>query len=333
MDFYTEQGYLDINEIAKADAWLNVIIGARQVGKTYGALKYVVENKKEFILLRRTQSQIDIIGKQEFSPFKALERDLGIEITCRSLSKYTTGFYMNEELIGIAAALSTFSNLRGFSSNAEILIFDEFIPERHERPIKEEGAAFMNVYETINRNRELKGEKALQVLCLANANDIGNPIFMELDLINIAAKMKEKADRDIYINKDRGLQLVQIVRPSPISQMKSETALYKLTKNSAFKRMALENEFIDDTISIIKSLKLTDYVPLVTIADCTIYKHKSERLFYMSEHRTGSPPEYSTASADIERFRKKYVHLWSAYLGRKIVFENKLCSVIFEKLW
>ena len=326
MKIFDVNGFIDMPEILGKGFPFNLICGGRATGKTFGALKYVVEFKKDFILLRRTQSQIDIIGKQEFSPFRALERELNIDVTCKSLSKYTSGFYLNDELIGIAAALSTFSNLRGFSSNADLLIFDEFIPERHERPIKEEGAAFLNVVETCFRNRS-----NYQVLCLANANDIGNPLFMELDLVNVVAKMKEK-NQMVYQNRERGIQIINII-DSPISEKKRETALYKLVNDSSFKRMALDNEFIDDSIAVIKSLKLTDYLPVVTIANCTFYKHKSERMYYMSEHRTGSPDVYSTASADIEQFRKKYYYLYAAYLGRKIIFENKLCSVIFEKLW
>ena len=306
MNIYNENGYVDIKSILGNNLPFNFIVGGRGTGKTFGALDYVLTNKVNFILLRRTQAQIDIIGKKEFSPFKALERYHGIEVECKSISKYTSGFYVEDELIGLTCALSTFSNLRGFSSSADLLIFDEFIPERHERPIKEEGSAFLNVIETINRNRELDGGKPIQVLCLANANDIGNPIFMELGLVKIAEEMKLKG-REFYKNPQRGLLLVNLEN-SPISKQKEETALYKLIKDTSFKRMALSNEFIED-------------------------KHNSERKYYVSEHIKGRVDTYSTASADIEQFRKKYYYLWGSYLGRKIIFENKLCSVIFEKLW
>ena len=34
-NLYDENGWININEIAKLDKWLNVIIGPREVGKTY----------------------------------------------------------------------------------------------------------------------------------------------------------------------------------------------------------------------------------------------------------------------------------------------------------
>lgn len=331
MQIYDKTGYCNISEIVDQNMPFTFVVGGRGTGKTYGALKYVLENKIEFILMRRTQSQIDIIGRQEFSPFKALEDDLGIEVVCKSIAKNVSGFYVDDELIGSAVALSTFSNLRGFSSKAKILIYDEFIPERHERPIKEEGGAFFNVIETINRNRELKGEPPIQVLCLANSNDIGNPVFMEFNLIKTAESLNQNK-RPYYLNRDKGILLVNLV-DSPISAKKRETALYKAVGESQHKRMALDNDYIDDSIAQIKSLNLKEYIPILSIADCCFYKHKSEKRYYMSEHITGSPDRLTTASADIEQFRKKYYYLYSAYLGRRITFENKLCAVLFEKLW
>ena len=38
---YTNEGWLNFDYIASKGAWLNVIIGKRQVGKTYGTLKYM----------------------------------------------------------------------------------------------------------------------------------------------------------------------------------------------------------------------------------------------------------------------------------------------------
>ena len=86
----------------------------------------------------------------------------------------------------------------------QLWIFDEFIPERHERPIKNEGAAFLNAYETMNRNRELQGYKPIQTLCLANANDLGNPIFMELGLVSRAMRMQQTG-KTMSLLRDRGI--------------------------------------------------------------------------------------------------------------------------------
>ena len=90
-------------------------------------------------------------------------------------------------------ALSTISNVRGFdATDRDVLIYDEFIPERHERPIKDEATAFFNAIETIQRNRELEGKDPLTVLCLANANELANPLFIELKLVKRAMALIRK---------------------------------------------------------------------------------------------------------------------------------------------
>ena len=151
--------------------------------------------------MRRTQAQADLINKSDFSPFKPVCDDKHIEITTAPVSKYNAKFIKDEVVIGYTCALSTIANMRGFdASDVKLLIYDEFIPERHERPIKSEGSAFLNAYETMNRNRELKGKRPLTVLCLANAFDIANPIFLELGLVGIAEKMKQNGLRFHPVN-------------------------------------------------------------------------------------------------------------------------------------
>jgi hypothetical protein len=236
----------------------------------------------------------------------------------------------NERIIGYTAALSTFSNIRGFdASDVELLIYDEFIPERHERPIKEEGSAFFNAYETINRNRELNGNKPLQVLCLANANDIGNPLFMELKLIRLAEKMRSSG-QEVYIDKERGIGLFMLDN-SPISEQKAETALYKLTKGHSFAEMSLANDFYKEESAPIISRPIKEYKPIVTIGELTIYKHKSNGLYYCSTHKTGSCPVYGTGDTDRARFKKQYIRLWLRYMDNKIEFEETLCEILFQK--
>ena len=66
-------------------------------------------------------------------------------------------------------ALSTFGNLRGVDfSDVDMIFFDEFVPQKNARPIKAEAEAFFNLYETVNRNRELDGRPPVRVLMLSN---------------------------------------------------------------------------------------------------------------------------------------------------------------------
>ena len=235
------------------------------------------------------------------------------------------------ECLGYSMALSTISNLRGFSAeDVTLLIFDEFIPERHERPIKEEAAAFLNAYETINRNRELDGRPPLQAVCLANSNDAGNPIFTELGLITKVEGMKKRG-QSISLDYQRGIGIFMLDNSS-ISRAKQETALYKMTAGSDFEQMALFNEFDDFRYNeSVKSMPLAEYKPLCVAGELCFYKHKSKNEYYCSSTKTGSPEEYHATSKDLARWRRKYSFLWAAYLRNIIKFESSTAEIIFCK--
>lgn len=330
-NIYLESGYLDIAAILAYKRPFTFIVGGRGIGKTYGALKYVTENRIPFMLMRRTQTQTDMINKPEFSPFKSVADDLGLDITISSNSKYSATVSVDGEPLGYTAALSTISNLRGFdASDVKILIYDEFIAEPHERLLKMEGTAFLNAYETIDRNRQLppKNLPPLQCLLLANSFNIGNPIFLEMGLVNTAAKMQAEK-REVYLN-NKGVALI-MPQNSPISTEKTSTALYQISENNSFSRMALGNEFSYNPMDSIGSKPLKEYKPMVTVGGITIYKHKAGKKYYIVEQDNGSQNKYNTDNVDLKRFLKKYgIILYNAYMADNVDFQNMLTKQLFE---
>ena len=338
---YLPSGYVNMHGIINDGFPVSLVIGGRGTGKTFGALSDVLDYNTKFLFMRRTQSQIDIVSKNEFSPFRKICSVRGIEIVSESISKYNAGFYIAEEQeggvfrgvgapIGYSAALSTFSNIRGFdASDVTLLIYDEFIPERHERPIKNEFDALMNCYETINRNRELENKPPLKMLCMANANDLANPVFIGLNLVKKATQMQLQG-KSIYQDTKRGIALY-FLNDSPISDAKSQTALYKLTAGTQFASMSLGNEFASNDIGRLGSKPLKEYVPIVAVGELCIYQHKSRDEYYISTHYSGSPPTYTAGEADLARFRRTYGWVWIEYLRDSITFEDYLCQVLLAK--
>ena len=283
---------------------------------------------------------IDLIANPDFSPFLAVDRVRGCHTAIAKNTKYTIGFYngmMNEDgtvsaagaPIGQAVALSTLHNVRGFSSNAEFVIYDEFIPERHERPIKNEWDAFCNAQETINRNRELEGIDPVKMILLTNANMLGNPIFIGMGIVKQVQKMVDNGI-ELWIDVNRGIMLINICR-SPISAAKSMTALYKMVGSGSFSRMSLGNEFSYDVFSPTKSIPLAECSPLVTVGELTAYKHKGGRGYYVCDHRSGNPPIFGSDPTDLARFCRKYGYLWALYMQRKITFNDNLSELLFRR--
>lgn len=338
IDLYTNEGWINMPRIIEAPYDFIFIIGARGTGKTYGALLYVYENGIPFLFMRRTQAQLDLINKQDFSPFKALNNDLGSKVVAKPVSKYSAAFYHGREdsegrlipqgqPIGYTAALNTISNLRGFdASQIQLMIYDEFIPEPHEKAIRGEGEALLNAYETVNRNRELNGEKPVKLVCMANSNRLDNPVFIQLGLVTEAQKMQSK-DQDIYADDDRSILMVSL-RESPISLKKQDTSLYKLRKGSGFSDMALYNRFTIEDEDLIGFRKLVEYIPILSVGEIRIYKHKTRAEYYcvlagpMKRHYRGDP-------ADLKRFKAEQWRIFKAYMDRRVFFRDAMTRALF----
>lgn len=333
-NLYQTGGWVNPVPLLDCDSTFIFGYGARGIGKTYGLLtelrKRALNGQGKFILLRRQQTQADFVGKQDFSPFKPIDADNGFFTEVKRLDKFTSAFYVDEEIIGYVMALSTITNIRGFDgSDVEVIFYDEFIPEKHARPIKNESDALWNAYETINRNRELFGRKPLKLIGMSNANDISNEIFLSLGVVDKIDRMKRKG-QNVYINNEKSLAIVDY-QGAEISDKKKQTALYKLTEGSDFQKMAIENEFLNEFSSEYRVIPLQECVPLVIIGEICIYTHKSLGKFYVSMHKTGTAPEFGSGNTERQRFKNSHFYLWQAYLTRRVIFESRLAEILFVR--
>ena len=222
--------------------------------------------------------------------------------------------------------------MRGFdASDIQLIIYDEFIPEKHERLLKNEADALWNAYETMNRNREIKGCAPIQLLCLANANDITNPVFESLKLIRIADRM-QRGNSDRWTDDKRGIQLIMLHR-SPISRQKAGTVLYKLTSGSDFEAMALDNDFNINTQHV-RPRPLNEFIPVCSIGELCLYRHKSENRLYASTHVSGVfNKKYSFSDTDRLHYQRLYRSHWDMYVSGKVDFEDVLSEKLFLKYW
>lgn len=351
MMFYDSNGYIDVAKLMEKDqAVYKFIVGARGIGKTFGILKWMIDQYRDtgnkFVYLRRTQVQVDMIKTPELNPFKALEDELGTDYAfiLNGINKNVTGIY--EQVydpeknlyvptgapIGYILALSTIANIRGIGGSDIVHIFyDEFIGERHEKPIKSEGTAFLNALETIGRNRELKGLPPLPVTCASNSVNLGNALFVELKFITSIEKALKKGTEHIYL-PDRDTS-IYILKDNPISKKKAKTSLYRLAgTESDFSRMSLSNEFNREYMGQVKSRNLKDYIPLCNVGELCIYRHKARREWYITEHASGKPKDtYESSDIEIKRWSNDYYYLKLAYLNRHIFFESYIQQVLFER--
>lgn len=328
---YTPQGYLDFNYIDSKNAVYNVVIGGRGIGKTYGCLQHMISCRRCFLFLRRTKSQIDIISNPIFNPLKPVFADAGMEYEIKHIKNtQTTAVYVNDEMICINAALSTFANMRGWSGD-EItdIVYDEFIPSPGERPIRDEGEAFLHCYETINRNRELSGNDPVRVYLLANAFDITADILRVLGLTSELEKMIRKEKQEEIMERN-GIKTAVFLPVSPISEKKSQTAIYQIA-DDRFKRVSLKNR--DGSLTDIIGYKpLKEYNLIMSTDDFAVYRHKSKPEYYVTKLMTPAKHHFKDNPREKATVKIKYNMMYLRYLAGKVYFDSRLRERLFL-LW
>lgn len=340
---FTGDGYVDLPELIRQAPPFLWVCGGRGIGKTFGAfddVRYL--NPRKFLLMRRTQQQMDLVKKQMFNPFHPNDQFHEDLTAIKSEGKMAL-FYRGEmegnqikpvgSVLGYGAALSTIHNVRGVDlSDVVTWIYDEFVPERHERPIKCEWEAFLNAAETIGRNRELQGKPPLQFVGLTNSNSLGNPYFIGMGIMRQVDKMIRER-RPIWEDKNRGIMVVILPdKTSPISEAKKNTSLYRMAGwDSAFGRMSLGNEFVDDHCTNQGSRPLRELRPLAFVGEIAFYEHKHTREIFCNDHRSGTAASYQPSDYDLTRARRDLWYLVEAYLSREIYFLDVFCEVMFKK--
>ena len=340
INLFKPNGYVDIKSILSAAPMFTWIVGGRGTGKTYGAVDLMEELGELFVYLRRTGPEVDIVMSSELSPFRKWGKDHDTVFAFENIVKNVKAIYHGKivdgvvkpqgEKIGILGSLTTFAGVRGFDGEEfKYIIYDEFIKEPHVKKIKEEGQAFFNIVETINRNREFDGTPPVKVLLTSNSFEMANPYFVELGFVDRAERMKEKGD-SVYFDP-RGHLLI-VLEDSPISARKSQTALYKALRGTRFADMAIENNFADrDNYGEPVSRKLKGARPICFVGEIAIYQFKDTGRFYVSSHRTGNALVYNNSVTDLQRFRNMHgMLLWRAYMLRMIDFERISFEVVLQ---
>lgn len=356
----TGSGDIYINTGTRTKLPFRVFIGSRGCGKTFSTLRNCVIDEKtneyiypadeysgKFLYVRATQREIDISTSLLGNPFKKIngfynkdvmpEQNKAIGITTFTIPSRSGELdpkgKTKRETVGYAAALSTFGNIRGVDfSDVDHIVCDEFIRQKTARPIKGEGNAFLHMYETVARNREMENRKPLIVTLLANSISLDSEILLA---IRAASPLSHMLTNGIYRSsiKERGLYL-EIIVNDDFREVKKETALYKLAgETSDFSREALSNEFTNDDMSFIRKVKLSEYKPVINLFDeYTIYQHKSRYEFYVSSKvRMKSGIVYGTNM--IDRFKNYFEYTYeNLVLTRRIYFDNYASKLVLDSI-
>lgn len=325
----------DLNQYP--DAWCYIIIGGRNVGKTYSTLKSYYMDEKKFAFLKRTIEDVELITAGgtgvDLSPFKSINRDTSANVYAKKIFKGLGGFWDTDEEgnvygvpIGYIIALNAVSKIKGFDlSECEALIFDEFIPQPWERVNRKEGEQLMDLYKTIARDREHRGREALKLICLANATNINNPVMEILEIVDIVANMQALNESHHYI-EDRGILIHMINDNDEFRQTESESAIYKAMAGTRWADMALGNQFGYNDFSAVGHVSLKNYVPVCSVQhkQKVYYIYRNANKYYMCNSRHTSDEFYNLNKENDQKlfFTERCIDLREACIESRMLFQT-----------
>lgn len=234
-----EKLYYNYDRIISYNALLNILIGERGVGKTYGASKLVtkefIKKKRQFVYIRRYKTELSKSFRKFFAPL--IKNN---EFKEHKLDYNGSTFLIDDEVAGYGMTLSTAQQLK--SSNfpdVYYIIFDEFLIESGQgHYLKNEVNIFLGLIETIARSRDIK------VFMLANAVSEINPYFLFFDL-------HLPYNNDIKLFKN-GLILLQYMKNEAYREAKKQTKFGQLVEGTDYEDYAINNKFTDDNKNFIE---------------------------------------------------------------------------------
>ena len=321
--------WFNIKDYEKDFKATSIFIGGRGIGKTYSTLCYLLDSGKIFLYLRNTDVQLDECCGDFGNPFKRINKDKGRNIYIKKEKKH--GVIYEDlggdlKILGYAAALSTSGDLKGMDlSDVDFVIFDEFIENRTLNFDQKE--KFDKFYETVNRNRELFGEKPLYCFLLSNADKLDNPILSGNGLIPYIEKMMELKQEKFKIKN-----FFICLAYSEISEMKKKTVLYQNIKGSKEYDNFIENKFSNDSFYGIRKRPLVEYTGLCQIDDIFIYKHKSKNQYYATFRSFSNPNKFTSKDNKLMFYRSYGRFLVLAASDGSLEYDSFLVKSLLQKI-
>lgn len=229
-----ENVYYNYDRIISYNALLNMIIGPRGIGKSFGATDFVtnqfIKKSDEFVYLRRYKTELSRGVKNFFSALIKENKYPDNNLATKGLT-----FLIDDKICGYAMTLSTAQQLKSSNfPNVKTIIFDEFLIEPGQgHYLKNEVFAFLGLIETIARTRNIR------VIMLGNSVSEINPYFLFFDI-------SIPYNNDIKLYKD-GMILLQYVNGTEFQKAKKQTRFGKLVSGTDYEDYAIDNKFLDES--------------------------------------------------------------------------------------
>jgi len=306
--------FWDINEPLSYNCIINIIMGNRGGGKSYGVKEYAVEktvfkNKKKFVYLRRYKEELKDSAKTFFNDLAENGVTRGLEC------KYEGGkFLIENNVVGYGFSLSTAKTKKSMSfPDVEVIIYDEFIVDPNDyfqRYLPTEVDSFLNFYETIARLRPVK------VFMLGNTLSYTSPYFLKW---GIEKPTNKKLIRTFHNN----FILLQLVQKESFIKVKKATRFGRFLEGTKEGSYMVDNNVLRDNDNLVE-VKPSSAKYLFTL----ITNHKNYGVWYTNDMSIWVSSKYDSKwkymlTTDRELHTSKTIYI-------KSVSDNSLFTIFVK---
>lgn len=295
------------------DAVVYIVWSRRGPGKTYSALRYPY-HKFRTLYMKRTNKDVKTICEYDGdidmdpSPWAPLNRDFGINVKPRLLKEGLGAFYDADPdgnpvgpVVNYVGSLNALKILKGMDlSDAQWIVFDEFIPLAGEVVKKAEGEMLLDLYETVNRDRRKRGKPGLKLVLFANAEEISTHITNALEVVDTMAEMQAAGINILYDNSRRILFHHITMEDFPMQdiELQDMATVMKGTAwaDKAYGGMFSNNDFSAVMKKPIKHLRCLYHLKYRRNNNAYIYLSNKDGTYYMT-----SRPGHYIQSYDLDR--------------------------------
>ena len=232
-EYNPEEVYYNYSGLLSKNRMVNFVIGMRGGGKSYNFKKYLVKkwlkHGKQFMIIRRRDSELEMMRKTYFNDVKQEFEDLEFTIKGNVI-------YINGEEAGYFQALSTATNIRSSSFPlVDTIFFEEFIIENINTTnnyLKNEVIVLFGLCETVFRDRP-----GVRLIFAANNGGVTNPYF---DHFNI----RPNPDKRYTVNDKCVVEYYD--NPYFIEFKKSRKAFSDIYADTEYEKYAVYNQTLFD---------------------------------------------------------------------------------------
>ena len=328
--FYSPERIISYN------ALLNLVIGERGCGKTFGfkcyAVKRFLNKNKQFAYIRRYDTDLEeSVGRTNDNKFfEQIRSEFPNSEFKITKSKKVRRLYIDGKICGYALPLSSADSLKSSTyENVDTLIFDEFMLKEgsSQHYLRNEPEIILDLIETIGRLRDIR------IFCLGNAISSTCPLMSYFDLTL-------PYNTDIKLFKE-GTIAVEYIKNEKYREVKKASRFGKLIDGTKYGKYAIDNEFLSDSKSFIKKKDKNAKFYFILIVNGKQYgiwrDFKNQVIYVSNDIDPNCPIKFAIHEEDHNEstvYAKVRSNFWfkqiiSAYRYARLCFESQAIKNLF----